>query len=496
MSIRPVNRSQYEFEAEYVADEKTSTKFSIQMHLDGTQIYSRAQRMYFSTPSPTPNPEIDFALSDASIIYEKGKPLTIRGSIEIVSGVVAADDLALYVDGVKWEMALTERSDGSFSFEAQNELFDTSVSQLDVKVRLLSNTRISTASEKLEIVVPTATPSPSPTPRTVPTPPPAVTATPFVPGVTASAAAEATAPVVGGAIMPSDSAEPSGAPTDPDASQSPNGSDADPMVDPNAAVEAGSIMDQIKATINNMVASGTIWYVVAGIVLIIAMIVVLIIFLAGKGKGRNDAYAIKPTGSDSSHFSTDPRDWGTSVSPTSREGEEIQTVRNGSSRNADFVSGDGSSSMDPFRSDDEGASSTMRINMVNAGGGTVRLDDNDGEAGGTQRLEDDIKSVDVTLEETRGGRVCNEQNLHIECDQEVLIGRSSPAQVCIDDGAVSSRHMKISYDGVCVYITDVGSTNGTKVNGETLKANVPVEVNSGDVVRIGKTTIKLTINEY
>ena len=81
-------------------------------------------------------------------------------------------------------------------------------------------------------------------------------------------------------------------------------------------------------------------------------------------------------------------------------------------------------------------------------------------------------------------------------DDEGLIGRksSSIAQtVPIEDEAVSKRHALIlrQPDGRYI-IRDLGSTNGTKLNGEELKSGVEYELKEGDVIGIGEfTTIKV-----
>ncbi len=72
----------------------------------------------------------------------------------------------------------------------------------------------------------------------------------------------------------------------------------------------------------------------------------------------------------------------------------------------------------------------------------------------------------------------------------VAIGKSTKSDVCIaDDKTVSRLHAAIESIGTNWYISDLGSSNGTFVNGERIwsqKALYP-----GDEIRVGATTIIL-----
>ncbi|HVY62360.1 MAG TPA: FHA domain-containing protein [Planctomycetota bacterium] len=70
----------------------------------------------------------------------------------------------------------------------------------------------------------------------------------------------------------------------------------------------------------------------------------------------------------------------------------------------------------------------------------------------------------------------------------VLIGRSQPADVVIDDPAVSSRHARITYSAGAFLIQDLGSRNGVFLNGWQIAES---EIMAGDEVRIGGTLIRV-----
>ncbi len=71
----------------------------------------------------------------------------------------------------------------------------------------------------------------------------------------------------------------------------------------------------------------------------------------------------------------------------------------------------------------------------------------------------------------------------------VLIGRGADCQLILDDDYVSTRHARVETGDSGLYIEDLGSTNGTYVNG--LRITAPTTITLQDTVRIGKTVLKL-----
>ena len=67
-----------------------------------------------------------------------------------------------------------------------------------------------------------------------------------------------------------------------------------------------------------------------------------------------------------------------------------------------------------------------------------------------------------------------------------VIGRGSEADITLDDTGTSRKHLEILWDGERAQITDLGSTNGTRLNGEPVtRAVLPPD----SVIELGRTRI-------
>jgi hypothetical protein len=72
-----------------------------------------------------------------------------------------------------------------------------------------------------------------------------------------------------------------------------------------------------------------------------------------------------------------------------------------------------------------------------------------------------------------------------------VIGRGDQANLRLPDVGISRRHARLDYDGSQVVLTDLGSTNGSMVNGQRISA---VALNPGDMIQIGTTTLTFRVD--
>lgn len=71
----------------------------------------------------------------------------------------------------------------------------------------------------------------------------------------------------------------------------------------------------------------------------------------------------------------------------------------------------------------------------------------------------------------------------------VIVGRSPSADIVIGAGYVSARHARFSLMGQNLFVEDLGSTNGTTVNGQSVTD--PIALNENDVVNVGDVAIRV-----
>jgi len=102
-----------------------------------------------------------------------------------------------------------------------------------------------------------------------------------------------------------------------------------------------------------------------------------------------------------------------------------------------------------------------------------RKKSNEGVAGTYLKLLNLRRSLDFPVNES------------YSVSRDVIIGREKRCGISIDDPFMSQRHAEIIVrDGVC-YISDLGSTNGTFINGSEI-SDEPIELLDGDKVQIGQ----------
>ena len=84
-----------------------------------------------------------------------------------------------------------------------------------------------------------------------------------------------------------------------------------------------------------------------------------------------------------------------------------------------------------------------------------------------------------------------EPSFDLPANGALSIGRIAGNDMVIGDAGVSSRHatLQIGFNGLTV--TDLGSTNGTWINGGKLAANAPALLKNGDVIQFGRSPFRV-----
>lgn len=83
------------------------------------------------------------------------------------------------------------------------------------------------------------------------------------------------------------------------------------------------------------------------------------------------------------------------------------------------------------------------------------------------------------------------EGLEVPVDRAwVVIGRGRSADVVIAEPTISRAHAAIGYDDKGFFVQDLGSTNGTTVNGAKTQRQ---GLKSGDEIQIGRLVVGVTV---
>ena len=71
--------------------------------------------------------------------------------------------------------------------------------------------------------------------------------------------------------------------------------------------------------------------------------------------------------------------------------------------------------------------------------------------------------------------------------EEILLGRDLANDIPISDPEISRRHARFMMQGESILIEDLGSTNGTFLNGQRISS--PQQLRAGDVITLGEDIV-------
>ena len=79
----------------------------------------------------------------------------------------------------------------------------------------------------------------------------------------------------------------------------------------------------------------------------------------------------------------------------------------------------------------------------------------------------------------------------VPLDRPLVIGRRPDCDLVLRDDAVSGHHARIAWDGAGWQVEDLGSKNGTYVNGRPAKSAIALR--SGDAIQVGSATWRVEL---
>lgn len=82
-----------------------------------------------------------------------------------------------------------------------------------------------------------------------------------------------------------------------------------------------------------------------------------------------------------------------------------------------------------------------------------------------------------------------QRGLELEVNDVVVLGRAEEADVVLDDPYASEFHMRLVAQESGMVLHDLGSTNGTYINGRRVTA--PTSLRRGDTIQVGKTVMEV-----
>jgi pSer/pThr/pTyr-binding forkhead associated (FHA) protein len=95
----------------------------------------------------------------------------------------------------------------------------------------------------------------------------------------------------------------------------------------------------------------------------------------------------------------------------------------------------------------------------------------------------------ATLVVIEGGAAGEEHRMRTP---RAVLGRGPAAEVLLEDEEISLEHAAIEFTGAGIRIVDLGSTNGTRVNGQPIRSR---ELEHGDRVQLGRHVLQLVLEK-
>jgi S-DNA-T family DNA segregation ATPase FtsK/SpoIIIE len=81
-------------------------------------------------------------------------------------------------------------------------------------------------------------------------------------------------------------------------------------------------------------------------------------------------------------------------------------------------------------------------------------------------------------------------------EKKIIIGRGTNHVLAIPDNSISRNHVEVVFREGVITVTDLGTSNGTKIDGELLPGNVPVPYREGQMLTLGQSEVAIRFELY
>jgi pSer/pThr/pTyr-binding forkhead associated (FHA) protein len=98
------------------------------------------------------------------------------------------------------------------------------------------------------------------------------------------------------------------------------------------------------------------------------------------------------------------------------------------------------------------------------------------------------RATGISLTIRRGGETTTVKHF---IQTEVTLGRDPVCDIPIFEETISARHARLTYHHGQWWVEDLGSTNGTRLNQETI--TLPTVLTSGDEIGLGQTSLLVNL---
>ena len=104
-----------------------------------------------------------------------------------------------------------------------------------------------------------------------------------------------------------------------------------------------------------------------------------------------------------------------------------------------------------------------------------------------------LSSMLVVVEYVDGPVTPSRKSLAIGVGEKIRVGRLPICELSVRDPSISGKHFSIQFDDNDVLLMDLGSRNGTLING---LPKLETKLIDGDQIRVGKTTFQVTVKPH